>query len=44
VQPFIDRSADGLRAGIQANYAPGSWGPESSRALLARDGRTWHDE
>ncbi|NQD89341.1 glucose-6-phosphate dehydrogenase, partial [Paenarthrobacter sp. CM16] len=22
-------------------YAPGSWGPASADALLARDGRTW---
>jgi glucose-6-phosphate 1-dehydrogenase len=25
------------------NYAPGSWGPEEARRLLARDGRTWRD-
>jgi len=24
------------------NYAPGSWGPEASDALLAREGRGWH--
>jgi glucose-6-phosphate 1-dehydrogenase len=24
------------------NYAAGSWGPESSEALIARDGRSWH--
>jgi glucose-6-phosphate 1-dehydrogenase len=28
---------------MKANYAPGSWGPDSSRELLARDGREWHD-
>jgi glucose-6-phosphate 1-dehydrogenase len=44
VEPFIGRGSDALRSGIAANYAPGSWGPESSRALLARDGRAWHDE
>jgi glucose-6-phosphate 1-dehydrogenase len=24
------------------NYAPGTWGPEASDALLAREGRSWH--
>ena len=24
------------------NYSAGSWGPESSEALIARDGRSWH--
>jgi len=24
------------------NYAAGSWGPEASEALIARDGRSWH--
>ena len=44
VEPFIGRGSVALRSGIAANYAPGSWGPDSSRALLARDGRAWHDE
>ncbi len=43
VMPFIGPRSAALRAGIQANYAPGSWGPDSSRELLARDGREWHD-
>jgi glucose-6-phosphate 1-dehydrogenase len=33
-----------LRRGLADNYASGSWGPDSSRSLLARDGRAWHDE
>jgi glucose-6-phosphate 1-dehydrogenase len=31
-----------LRDGIET-YAAGAWGPESADALLARDGRRWHN-
>ncbi|MCL2317241.1 MAG: glucose-6-phosphate dehydrogenase, partial [Actinomycetia bacterium] len=27
--------------GAPEPYAPGSWGPDSAHALLARDGRAW---
>jgi len=43
VMPFLGPASDAMRAGIAANYAPGSWGPRSSVELLARDGRAWHD-
>ncbi|TRW15372.1 glucose-6-phosphate dehydrogenase [Glacieibacterium frigidum] len=42
---WIDR----IRAGWAATgmaprpYAPGSWGPDAAKALMARDGREWHD-
>jgi len=39
-QPLIESAA--LRAGIET-YAPGSWGPAGADALLARDGRAWHN-
>ena len=29
------------RTGRPAQYRPGTWGPESATALLARDGRVW---
>ncbi len=44
VEPLLGASSRPLRQGIADNYAPGSWGPESSRLLLARDGRAWHGE
>lgn len=43
VMPFLGESSASLREGIAANYAPGSWGPASADALLARDGRAWHN-
>jgi glucose-6-phosphate 1-dehydrogenase len=43
VEPLIGDSSRTLRLGIAGNYEPGSWGPASSAALLARDGRRWHD-
>jgi len=43
VMPFLGDSSKPLRRGIHANYAPGSWGPASADALLARDGRVWHN-
>ena len=39
VQPFLDLWAAG---GAPDHYAPGSLGPDSADALLARDGRAWH--
>jgi glucose-6-phosphate 1-dehydrogenase len=39
-QPLIESQA--LRDSIQT-YAPGTWGPESANALLAREGREWHN-
>jgi len=43
VMPFLGPESDALRSSIQANYSPGSWGPEAADALLARDGRRWHN-
>ncbi len=42
VEPVLDawsNSPDSPRP-----YAAGSWGPTASIALIARDGRTWHEE
>jgi glucose-6-phosphate 1-dehydrogenase len=39
-QPFLD--SEGLRKSI-ADYAPGSWGPDAADALLAGEGRRWHN-
>ena len=44
VMPFLDADSGPAREGITDNYAPGSWGPESSRQLLARHGRRWYEE
>jgi glucose-6-phosphate 1-dehydrogenase len=44
VMPFLGESSAGARTGIRDNYQPGSWGPESSRALLARKGRRWYED
>jgi glucose-6-phosphate 1-dehydrogenase len=44
VMPFLDERSAVARAGIQANYACGSWGPKSADELLARDGRAWRNE
>ncbi len=43
VMPFLNSEADDLRKDIHANYASGSWGPKSADAMLARDGRAWHN-
>ncbi|MGI9015262.1 MAG: glucose-6-phosphate dehydrogenase [Phycisphaerales bacterium] len=43
VMPLISKDAAGIRDGIQANYAPGSWGPAAADELLARDGRNWRN-
>lgn len=39
-QPIIE--SESLRKGIET-YTPGSWGPPSSDAILAREGRSWHN-
>jgi len=44
VMPFLDERSASVRRGIAANYASGSWGPATADALLARDGRAWHNE
>nr|WP_320133915.1 glucose-6-phosphate dehydrogenase [uncultured Holophaga sp.] len=41
VQPILD--VWGSRTPDFPNYAAGSWGPEASRELLARDGRCWRE-
>ncbi len=43
VMPFLDERSAALRKGIHANYACGTWGPASADALLACDGRAWHN-
>ena len=43
VMPFLGPESAGLRQNLEANYAPGSWGPASADALLSRDGRRWHN-
>ena len=43
VMPFVGPESEPLRRSIYASYAPGSWGPEAADALLARDGRRWHN-
>lgn len=42
VEPILNRWSDTSAPKIQA-YAAGSWGPEASLDLLARDGRRWID-
>ncbi|MGA0173487.1 MAG: glucose-6-phosphate dehydrogenase, partial [Phycisphaerales bacterium] len=44
VEPLLGEPSAPLRRDLADNYASGSWGPDSSRSLLARDGRAWHDE
>lgn len=39
-QPLLESSP--LRESIET-YKPGSWGPAGADALLARDGRAWHN-
>ncbi len=39
-QPLLDSKA--LRDGIET-YQAGSWGPANADAILARDGRAWHN-
>jgi glucose-6-phosphate 1-dehydrogenase len=42
VEPIID--AWTASPDLPRPYAAGSWGPTASIALVARDGRTWHEE
>lgn len=44
VMPFLDESSAEARRDIHDNYAPGSWGPDSAKAMLARHGRRWYEE
>ncbi|MAD78011.1 MAG: glucose-6-phosphate dehydrogenase [Planctomycetaceae bacterium] len=44
VMPFLDEASAEARRDIHDNYAPGSWGPDSAKAMLARHGRRWHEE
>jgi glucose-6-phosphate 1-dehydrogenase len=39
--PILDQWASSKPKGFP-NYAAGTWGPESSDEMLARDGRAWH--
>ena len=41
IMPFLGADSHSARQGIRDNYAPGSWGPASADALLARTGRVW---
>ena len=43
VMPFLGESSKDLRSGIHNNYEPGSWGPASADALVARYGARWHN-
>jgi len=42
---FIDQVEDGWRSQDTRlyPYPAGEWGPDAARALMARDGRKWHD-
>ncbi len=42
VEPIIEAWANS--AEFPRPYAAGSWGPTASIALIARDGRTWHED
>lgn len=42
VQPVLDYWASHSPKGMP-NYAAGSWGPGESDAMMARDGRHWHN-
>lgn len=44
VMPFLGPESASLRAGIRGNHIPGTWGPPAAEALLARDGRAWHND
>ena len=44
VMPFLGEASAGARSGIRDNYQPGSWGPDSAKALLARKGRRWYED
>ena len=44
VMPFLGPDSQAARENIADNYTPGSWGPDSSDALMARDGRVWKND
>ena len=44
VMPFLDAMSAPIRKSIASNYAQGSWGPAAADAMMARDGRVWHNE
>ncbi len=44
VMPFLGAGSAAIRRSIAANYTPGSWGPAASDAMMARDGRAWHND
>ncbi len=41
VMPLLGPESAVIRRGIQANYAPGTWGPAAADRLLAAHGREW---
>jgi glucose-6-phosphate 1-dehydrogenase len=41
VTPVLDRWAEEAPGGEFPNYEAGSWGPQASDDMLARDGRRW---
>ena len=44
IMPFLGPESAAARSNIADNYVPGSWGPESSDALMAREGRAWKND
>ena len=43
VMPLLGPESASIRAGIHANYEPGSWGPSSADDLLDAHGFVWHN-
>jgi glucose-6-phosphate 1-dehydrogenase len=43
VMPFLDERSAAVRSTIAANYAVGSWGPDTADALMG-PGRHWHND
>lgn len=43
VMPFLGPESASIRRNLNANYAPGSWGPAAADELMARGGRRWHN-
>lgn len=43
VAPLIGPESQAIRRNLQANYAPGSWGPPAADRLLAAHGRKWNN-
>ena len=44
VMPYLSEASNAARKSIESNYAPGSWGPASADAMMARDGRAWNTD